>query len=224
VPAADHHIDVERWSEASDFCRAGRGRTDVTPLHLCGGGPIELWAENHTSCARRAPFCVLSTNYTLPRDPTDLTTPVNRTTHLSEIMVMRENGVEIRRVAQTRSFQFTNDPYWSFAKASISHDGSAVLWDSNFGYPNRGEAVAMALTGFPVIPLSTPGNGKKVGRALYDLNGDGVINILDVQIGIHEVLGISPCTNADLIQPGSCTVGDVQQIINVTLGTLTPGP
>jgi hypothetical protein len=202
----------------------GGGRTDVTPLHLCGGGPIELWAENHTSCARRAPFCAVSTNYTLPRDPADLTTPVKRTTHLSEIMVMRENGAEIRRVAQTRSFQFTNDPYWSFAKASISHDGSAVLWDSNFGYPNRGEAVAMALTSFPVIPLSTPGNGKKVGRALYDLNGDGVINVLDVQIGIHEVLGISPCTNADLIQPGSCTVGDVQQIINVTLGTLTPGP
>jgi len=133
----------------------GGGRTDVNPLHLCGGGPIELWAENHTSCARRAPFCAVSTNYTLPRDPADLTTPVNRSTHLSEIMVMRENGVEIRRVAQTRSFQFTNDSYWSFARASISHDGSAVLWDSNFGYPNRGEAVAMAVTGFPVIPFST---------------------------------------------------------------------
>jgi len=37
----------------------GGGRTDVTPLHLCGGGPIELWAENHTDCARRAPFCVV---------------------------------------------------------------------------------------------------------------------------------------------------------------------
>src|SRR2546426_11203217 len=55
----------------------------------------------------------------------------------------------------TTLFRSTNDPYWSFARASISHDGSAVLWDSNFGYPNHGEAVAMALTGFPLIPLST---------------------------------------------------------------------
>src|SRR5437899_5162403 len=34
----------------------GGGRTDVAPMHLCGGGPIELWAETHTSCARRGPF------------------------------------------------------------------------------------------------------------------------------------------------------------------------
>jgi len=139
-------------------------------------------------------------------------------------MVMRENGVEIRRVAQTRSFQFTNDSYWSFARASVSHDGSAVLWDSNFGYPNRGEAVAMAVTGFPVIPPPPPSTGVTGGVfAVYDLNHDGVINILEVQIGIHEVLGISPCTNADLIQPGRCTVSDVQRIITAALSATLTG-
>ena len=56
-------------------------------------------------------------------------------------------------------FQFTNDAYWSFTRASMSHDGSAVLWDSNFGYPNRSEAVAVGLSGFPVIPPPPPDTG-----------------------------------------------------------------
>lgn len=134
----------------------GGGRTDVMPVSLCGGGPIEAWTENHTGCARKAPYCVISTN-NIPRDPADLTSPITRTTHLSELIVMRGNGTEIRRVAQTRSPNFTNDNYWSLARASMSQDGSLVAWDSNFGYPNRGEVVAMAYTGYgPIYPPPLP--------------------------------------------------------------------
>lgn len=130
----------------------GGGRTDVMPISLCGGGPIEAWTENHIGCARKTPSCVVSTN-NISRDPTDLTSPIVRTTHLSELIVMRGNGTEIRRLAETRSPNFTNDNYWSLAKASMSQDGSLVAWDSNFGYPNRGEAVAMAYTGYgPIYP------------------------------------------------------------------------
>jgi hypothetical protein len=51
-----------------------------------------------------------------------------------------------------------------------------------------------------------------------DLNGDGVVNTLDVQIATNQVLGISPCTSADLMQAGQCNVVDVQRVILASLG------
>ena len=185
---------------------SGGGRTDVMLMDLCGGGPIELWLENHTGCARKSAYCVTSTNYTTTRDPADLTTPINRTTHRSELIVVRGNGVEIRRVAQTRGIQFSNDDYWSLAKASISGDGGAVVWDTNFGYPNRGEVVAMAYTGYGSAPVMS-----------CDLNRDGVTNVADAQVALNQVLGRAPCTTADLTQSGTCGVIDVQRVVNASL-------
>jgi len=51
-----------------------------------------------------------------------------------------------------------------------------------------------------------------------DLNGDGTINAADIQIATNQALGISPCTNADLLQNGQCSVIDVQRVINASLG------
>ena len=42
--------------------------------------------------------------------------------------------------------------------------------------------------------------------------------MLDVQIAINQVIGISPCTNADLIGTGVCTVIDVQRVANAAAG------
>jgi hypothetical protein len=51
-----------------------------------------------------------------------------------------------------------------------------------------------------------------------DLNGDGKINAVDVQIAINQALGLSPCNTADLVQNGQCSVVDVQRVINASLG------
>ena len=74
-------------------------------------------------------------------------------------MVMRGNGQEIRRVAQTRSVLFTNDQYWPMARAGISADGGSVVWSTNFGYPNVSVRVVAAETGFagritPSVPTA----------------------------------------------------------------------
>ena len=58
------------------------------------------------------------------------------TPHAGEIIVMRENGLEIRRVALSRSVFFPNAGYanyWATPRAAISADGSLVVSDSNFG-------------------------------------------------------------------------------------------
>jgi hypothetical protein len=51
-----------------------------------------------------------------------------------------------------------------------------------------------------------------------DLNGDGVVNSLDVQIAINQALGLAACTTADLERTGACTVTGVQRVINASLG------
>jgi hypothetical protein len=69
---------------------------------------------------------------------------------LSEVFVVRDNGVEVRRLAENRSIQFTNEldgAYWSSPRAAISGDGAYVIFDSNFGFPNQRRVVQLA-TGF----------------------------------------------------------------------------
>jgi len=51
-----------------------------------------------------------------------------------------------------------------------------------------------------------------------DLNSDGVVNALDVQLAIAQALGSTPCSNADLDRNGICNVIDVQRIINAANG------
>ncbi len=58
-----------------------------------------------------------------------------------------------------------------------------------------------------------------------DVNGDGLVNVADVQVAINQVLGVSPCTTADLQQNGQCDVVDVQRVIIAALGgTCKIGP
>jgi len=50
-----------------------------------------------------------------------------------------------------------------------------------------------------------------------DLNGDGAVNAVDVQIAINQGVGLAACTNANLTGNG-CNVVDVQRVINAALG------
>jgi hypothetical protein len=51
-----------------------------------------------------------------------------------------------------------------------------------------------------------------------DLNHDGVVNALDVQLAINQALGLAACSSADLQQNGTCSVIDVQRVITASLG------
>jgi len=49
-----------------------------------------------------------------------------------------------------------------------------------------------------------------------DVNQDGVVNIVDVQLIVNQALGLSPCTAVNI--DGSCDIGAVQRVINAALG------
>jgi hypothetical protein len=51
-----------------------------------------------------------------------------------------------------------------------------------------------------------------------DLNGDGQVNAVGVQIAVNQALGVTACTNAALITAGVCNILDVEIVINAALG------
>jgi hypothetical protein len=123
----------------------GGGRKKVLTLWRCGPG----WVDEHVGCAKAAPYCVVSTQ-NVRRGSADHS-PQAATPHAGEILVMRGNGLEIRRLALTRSAIFSdgsgNEQYWSSPRAALSNDGSLVVSDSNFGELGK-QRVTLIQTGF----------------------------------------------------------------------------
>ena len=129
----------------------GGGRNSVMGIAACG----DTWPSAHFGCAKQAPYCVISIHRDATRNPWDRITPFPAEPHRDEIMVMRGNGLEIRRLAISRSVEFTSDTYYAQPRAAMSNDGSYVIFDSNFGVPNA-ERVATIATGMPATHAPAP--------------------------------------------------------------------
>lgn len=51
-----------------------------------------------------------------------------------------------------------------------------------------------------------------------DLNSDGAVNQADVQLAVDQVIHMLPCSPAGIQRNGTCTVMDVQRIVNASAG------
>jgi hypothetical protein len=56
------------------------------------------------------------------------------------------------------------------------------------------------------------------GPSPYDLNGDGKVDILDVQIVVSQVIGTAVCSTGDVDKSGKCDLIDVQTVVRAALG------
>lgn len=100
--------------------------------------------------------------------------------------------------------------YGTFALNSQFLTGSTTVTMKNCSSSNAlGGVLATGCTTATIRPFSC------------DLNGDGAINVADVQILINEVLGIIPAVH-DLNHDGAVTVADVQKLSNAVLGLGCP--
>ncbi len=71
------------------------------------------------------------------------------------------------------------------------------------------------LLGDPTLGSPVAGPAQVVG----DINGDGVVNVLDLQLLVNIIHGVSPCTgNCDLNGDGSVNLLDLQILVNIILG------
>ncbi|HXA64699.1 MAG TPA: hypothetical protein VNV82_06090 [Bryobacteraceae bacterium] len=171
---------------------AGGGRKIFFTLFKCG----VTWSDLHFGCAKSAnAFCVVSTDLPAANLPNQIRD--GRTPFEDEVIVIRGNGVEARRVAEHRSVRVN---YWDTPRACISNDGSMVLWDSNFGNPAN-HRVVIAETGFGSPPI--------VSACTYTLN----TNSLDVT----ATGGSGTIT----VTPSATTCGSPTASSNVSWATAT---
>jgi hypothetical protein len=100
---------------------------------------------------------------------------------------------------------------WNLAVSSSSSALAAGLASDAPTYDIMGIARATPPTIGAYEHISVPSSA-------CDLNGDGIVNAVDVQIAINQALGIVPCGSADLQNNGTCNVVDVQRVIVAALG------
>ena len=81
---------------------------------------------------------------------------------------------------------------------------------------NTVTATSVTLSGSPATFTAT---GTGVSCSTYDLNADGLVNVLDAQIAISQALGTSPCTNGDVNHDGKCNVIDVQLVATAAVSS-----
>ncbi len=144
-------------------------------------------------------------------------------------------------VSQGSSHLVVNLPANASVKYSISRDSSNKVTVTIAGASaSQGTAGTTSANGTLTLTegtLGTKGSSQGSGGSqgtqnapgttgnACDLNHDGSVNALDVQLAINQVIGVTTCSNADLIGSGTCTVVSVQRIINdITTGVCRTGP
>jgi hypothetical protein len=81
---------------------------------------------------------------------------------------------------------------------------------------NLGQITGADFEAVDVSPMMV--NANSAQAATCDLNDDGVVNVVDVQIEIDATLGLIACGAGDLNGDGVCDAADVQRVIQAALG------
>ncbi len=137
---------LNRGLQVNQPVELGGGRRKVLSLWQCPFPNANQGTDEHIGCAKNVPMCVISTVSPYRSE----SEPPLRFPHATEIMVMRGNGVELRRLAESRSVRFKSEgdeAYWAEPRAAISNDGSLVVADSNFGEP-KAVRITLIPTGY----------------------------------------------------------------------------
>lgn len=97
---------------------------------------------------------------------------------------------------------------------------TAAFRPSSFTITLVGVVAGDTLTG-QGVPISSGASAtvKVLASVLtYDLNGDGLVNVLDVVSAIGQVIGTATCSTADVNGDAHCDALDVILIIRSALG------
>lgn len=95
--------------------------------------------------------------------------------------------------------------------------GSYSVHASKEGYGGETALVpvpdgAVAARNFVLIEDTGP------GISTYDLNGDGFVNAIDIQLVINAALGLNTTVDADVNDDGAADAVDIQLVVNAALG------
>jgi hypothetical protein len=105
---------------------------------------------------------------------------------------------------------FVNDIVASAANCGA---GSGPCVNGSYLYSNLGKNFGEAF-GAPGIDNAL---AWRLTVSPCDLNNDGIVNVLDVQLMVSQAIGTASCTNK-LDGAATCDVIDVQRVVNAALG------
>jgi hypothetical protein len=91
--------------------------------------------------------------------------------------------------------------------------------DSRWNDDDLHNLTTLTGTDFEVVdvsPMMINANSAQAGTC--DLNDDGVVNVVDIQLEVNATLGLRACGAGDLNGDGVCNSIDVQRVINAALG------
>jgi hypothetical protein len=138
------HMDVARditgeeiilWANADDFPQAADCQNAIVKIRLADGARTCLISFDwtlalHVSAADNGEWFVVSTYSSL--DPAPVPRPTGTwSRYTNEILLVRLNGAEQRRLAHHRSRPVNS--YYYQPRASISRDGRLIVFSSNYG-------------------------------------------------------------------------------------------
>ena len=129
------------------FGVTGGGMKYIGPDFVCGGA--QAWSSQHTGCARWGQHCVISFD-TNPPQPGQ-TMPRNE--ELWVIGLTPAGAISYSKLGRSNSSSFltAGDNYWSTARASMSMDGTLIIYDSDYGTHNASHAVYVLSSGQPPV-------------------------------------------------------------------------
>ncbi len=102
--------------------------------------------------------------------------------------------------------------------ADLSTRSDVLVAGNHVTWPLNGLSVATAYYGRIMCHGDTEWfTFQTPGASACDLNFDGVVSVLDVQLAVNMSLGTTPCT-ANINGPGVCAVTTIQRVVNAALG------
>lgn len=125
------------------FGVTGGGMKYIGPDFVCGGS--QAWSSQHTGCARWGQYCVISFDTGAPQP--GQTAPRNE-----ELWLLGLTPAGTISYAKLGSSNSSSENYWSTARASMSMDGTLVIYDSDYGTHNAKHTVYSLPSGFPAAP------------------------------------------------------------------------
>jgi len=102
--------------------------------------------------------------------------------------------------------------------ADLSTRSDVLVSGNHVTWPLNGLSVATAYYGRLMCHGDTEWfTFQTPGASACDLNFDGVVSVLDVQLAVNMSLGTTPCT-ANINGTGVCAVTTIQRVVNAALG------
>ena len=187
----------------------------VAPAVVPAGGIVTV-TVNFTDSA--TPSGIACLQATLPAGFTGSPAPGSSATAGQKGLYFAPNGILIVCGADQQGLPLNSNalasgPLFTFVFTAPQATGQTV----SVGLSGIA-AVTGADTAPPVLVTSSPATFKT--RSRYDVNGDGVVDQLDVDIVRQQVNGTQPCTTGDVDGDGVCKVKDLQLTIKAAQGKI----